>query len=284
MACSLVGLCRSSFRYLPRPREDAVLIDNLVEIAKDNPRFGYRRARAMLARKGVSANHKRVYRLWRKAQLLVPRKIKRRRRGLGAVPCKAEHPTHVWTYDFLQDTTIKGRKFRILNVMDEFTREGLAVEAASSMPARFVIGVLLGLFAKHGHPKYLRSDNGPEFVAKAVRTWLKGQGTETMYIEPGKPWQNGYGESFNGKLRDECLNANAFLSLMEATVELESWRTWYNTQRPHSSLAYKTPVEFKAQWLAHNLAAVPTTADENDLTDLITDLGAKTARNNKEEY
>jgi putative transposase len=201
----------------------------------------------MLARKGVSANHKRVYRLWRKARLLVPKKTKRRRRGFGAVPCKAEYPNHVWTYDFLQDTTIKGRKFRILNVMDEFTREGLAVAAASSMPAKFVIGVLLGLFAEHGHPKYLRSDNGPEFVAKAVRTWLKGQGTETMYIEPGKPWQNGYGESFNGKLRDECLNVNQFDSLTDARQRIEQWREAYNTVRPHSSLGDLTPSEFVTQ-------------------------------------
>lgn len=270
----------------------------------------------MLARKGISVNHKRVYRLWGKAQLRVPKKTKRRRRGFGAVPCKAEYPNHVWTYDFLQDTTIKGRKFRILNVMDEFTREGLAVAVASSMPAKFVIGVLLGLFAKHGHPKYLRSDNGPEFVAKAVRTWLKGQGTETMYIEPGKPWQNGYGESFNGKLRDECLNANAFLSLLEASVELESWRKWYNTGRPHSSLAYQTPAEFKADWQARNPATssieqfesagsalslagcgsavidgdganraeVPTTAAEHSRTALTTDLVATMARNDKRKY
>ena len=253
-ACSLVGLYRSSFHYLPRPREDAVVIDNLVEIAKNNPRFGYRRAKVMLARKGVSANHKRVYRLWRKAHLLVPRKIKRRRRGFGAVPCKAEYPNHVWTYDFLQDTTIKGCKFRILNVMDEFTREGMSVTVAASMPAQFIIGVLSELFAKHGCPKYLRSDNGPEFVAKTVQIWLKHQGAETMYIEPGKPWQNGYGESFNGKLRDECLNANAFLSLLEASIELESWRKWYNSERPHSSLSYQTPIEFKTSWLTQKAA------------------------------
>ena len=142
--------------------------------------------------------------------------------------------------------------------MDEFTREGLAVAVASSMPAKFVIAVLTALFAIFGRPKCLRSDNGPEFVAKAVRTWLKEQGTETMYIEPGKPWQNGYGESFNGKLRDECLNANAFPSLAEATVELESWRKWYNTGRPHSSLAYQTPAEFKAQWLEANAGRANT--------------------------
>ncbi len=230
------------------------MIDDLVEIARDNPRFGYRRAKVMLARKGVKANHKRVYRLWRKARLPVPRKTKRKRRGFGAVPCKAEYPNHVWTYDFLQDTTIKGRKFRILNVMDEFTREGLAVAVATSMPAKFVIGVLAALFAAFGRPKYLRSDNGPEFVARAVQSWLKANGTETMYIEPGKPWQNGYGESFNGKLRDECLNANAFLSLMEASVELEAWRNWYNKERPHSSLGYLTPAEFKAAWFARNPA------------------------------
>lgn len=239
------------------------MIDNLVEIAKDNPRFGYRRARVLLARRGIKVNHKRVYRLWRKARLLVPRKTKRRRRGLGAVPCKAEYPNHVWTYDFLQDTTIKGRKFRLLNVMDEFNREGLTVAVATSMPAKFVIGVLTTLFAQFGRPKYLRSDNGPEFVAKAVQFWLKTNGTETMYIEPGKPWQNGFGESFNGKLRDECLNANAFLSLVEAMVDVEAWRKWYNTERPHSSLGYQTPAEYKAQWLARNSAASSNAQSDN---------------------
>lgn len=199
----------------------------------------------LLARKGVQANHKRVYRLWRQAQLQVPKKVRRRRRGVGTIPCKAEHPNHVWTYDFLYDTTIKGRKYRILTVMDEFTREGQAVKVAASMPASFVIGVLGRLFAAFGRPRFLRSDNGPEFVAKAVQGWLKAQGTQTIYIEPGKPWQNGYGESFNSKLRDECLNANAFVSVIEASVELEAWRTWYNRERPHSSLGYQTPAEFK---------------------------------------
>ena len=268
-ACSLLGLSRSCFRYAAHPRDDSSVAGQLAEIAKEHPRFGYRRAKAMLARKGESVNHKRVYRLWRKSRLLVPRKTKRRRRGFGAVPCKAERPNHVWTYDFLQDTTIRGRKFRILNVMDEFTREGLAVAVAASMPAKFVIAVLAALFAALGRPKYLRSDNGPEFVAKAVRTWLKEQGTGTMCIEPGKPWQNGYGESFNGKLRDECLNANAFLSLAEATVELESWRKWYNTGRPHSSLAYQTPAEFKEQWLVRKPAianAAPSDPADSALT------------------
>lgn len=238
-------------------------MDELVQIASRYPRFGYRRARALLARKGIAANHKRVYRLWRQARLQVPKKVRRRRRGLGTVPCQAEHPNHVWTYDFLYDTTIKGRKFRILSVMDEFTREGLAVEVAASMPASFVIDVLKRLFAVLGKPQFLRSDNGPEFVAKALQAWLKAQGTETIYIEPGKPWQNGYGESFNSKLRDECLNANAFLSVIEASVELEAWRIWYNTGRPHSSLDYQTPAEFKrhrskcSQMQSENACALP---------------------------
>jgi putative transposase len=232
-----------------------VVIERLTKIAIKHPRFGYRRARVLLARTGIAANHKRIYGLWRKARLLVPRKTRRRRQGTGALPCRAEHPNHVWTYDFLQDTTIKGRKYRILCVVDEFTREGLAVEAAVSMPSSFVIGVLQRLFAVFGRPRYLRSDYGPEFVAAALREWLTAQGADTIYIEPGKPWQNGYGESFNGKLHDECLNAQAFLSVAEAAVELEAWRVWYNTERPHSRLDYQTPVAFKAAWLAHNRPA-----------------------------
>lgn len=231
------------------------MIEGLTQIAAKHPRFGYRRAKALLARKGIAANHKRVYRLWRKARLLVPRRTRHRRKGKGAVPCRAAYPNHVWTYDFLQDTTIKGRKYRILCVMDEFTREGLAVEAAVSMPAAFVIDVLKRLFAVFGRPRYLRSDNGPEFIAAALKEWLTTHGAETIYIEPGKPWQNGYGESFNGKLRDECLNAQAFLSVAEAAVELKTWLVWYNTERPHSSLDYQTPAAFKAAWLARNRPA-----------------------------
>jgi putative transposase len=228
------------------------VIERLTKIAAKHPRFGYRRAKVLLARKGIAANHKRVYRLWHKARLQVPRKTKRRRQGKGALPCQAAYPNHVWTYDFLTDTTLKGRKYRLLCVIDEFTREGLAVEAAVSMPASFVTGVLQRLFAIFGRPCYLRSDNGPEFVAVALKGWLAAQGAETIYTEPGKPWQNGYGESFNGKLRDECLNAQAFLSVAEAGVELEAWRVWYNTERPHSSLGYRTPAAFKAAWLARN--------------------------------
>jgi transposase InsO family protein len=247
----LVAIPRSSFKYVARPRDDDALVEKLKSASTGKRvRFGYRRAHAQIGREGWKVNHKRVYRLWRKHNLGVPRKTKRRRRGGGSVPCKAEFPNHVWTYDFMQDTTIKGRKLRILTVTDEFNRRSLAINVAGSMPARNVIAVLVDLFAEYGPPKFVRSDNGPEFVAKALRQWLKANGTKTIYIEPGKPWQNGYGESFNSKLRDECLNANAFLTLIEAQVELEAWRVWYNTERPHSSLGYKTPDEFQQQWLS----------------------------------
>jgi putative transposase len=252
-ACSLVGILRSSYRYGPHPRDDDALVEKLKSVSTGKRiRFGYRRAHAQIAREGWHVNHKRVYRLWQKHKLGVPRKKKRNRRGHGAVPCKALCPNHVWTYDFMQDTTIKGRKLRILTVMDEFDRQSLAVHVAPKMPAKSVIAVLAGLFAEYGAPKFVRSDNGPEFVAKALQTWLKARGAETIYIEPGKPWQNGFGESFNSKLRDECLNANAFLTLIEAQVELDAWRVWYNTERPHSALGYETPSEFRHHWEAAN--------------------------------
>ena len=234
-------------------------MERLRKVVAKNPRFGYRRACAQLRREGLLVNHKRVRRVWRAEHLQVPRRTKRRRRGLGSVPCQARYPNHVWTYDFLQDTTIKGRKYRVLTVLDEFTRQSMAIEAATSMPAEFVIGVLNRLFRIYGRPDYLRSDKGPEgtpeFIAQALRDWLAVRGAGTIYIEPGKPWQNGFGESFNGKLRDECLNANAFLSVLEASVELEEWRVWYNTERLHSSLGYQTPADFKKAWHADRAIA-----------------------------
>jgi len=257
-ACALVGIGRSSARYQARPRDDTDVVTRLMAIAKRHPRFGYRRAGEMLRRQGQRLNHKRVRRLWVKAGLSLPlRRSKKRRTTGGSVPTVATHPGHVWTYDFLEDRTADGRKLRILTVIDEFSRECLAIQVRRSFPARAVLAVLKQLFAEHGAPEFLRSDNGPEFIAKAIRDWLVEQGASTLYIDPGSPWQNAFGESFNGRCRDECLNLEVFVSVAEAAVIAERWRHDYNEVRPHSSLGYLTPLEFKAAWRADQPGASP---------------------------
>lgn len=259
-ACVLVDIGDSSLRYRARPRDNQHLVERLTAIAATHPRYGYRRAWALVRREGSLVNHKRVARLWRQAGLSVPRRIRRRRRAEAAVrPCQATRRNHVWTYDFLYDRAMNGRKLKVLTVVDEFTREGLAIEIDTSITAAGVQRLLMRLFAEHGHPEFLRSDNGPEFVAVALQRWLATQCTGTVYIEPGRPWQNGIGESFNGKLRDECLNTAWFWNLRDAKVQIEQWRLMYNTERPHSSLDYQTPVEFAAHWRANFAGENPTT-------------------------
>ena len=164
------------------------------------------------------------------------------------MPQEALHPNHVWTYDFIFDTTSDSRTLKFLTLVDEFTRECLAIKVARRLPAQAVIEVLRWVFAERGVPEYLRSDNGPEFIAKAIQGWLKERQVKTQYIKPGSPWQNAYGESFNGKFRDECLNMEVFYSVLEAETIVETWRQSYNHERPHSSLAYQTPAEFAAAW------------------------------------
>jgi putative transposase len=194
-------------------------------------------------------NHKRVRRLWRKHRLQVPRLVRKRLRRERPVRLQAAYPGHMWAYDFVEDALADGRKLYILTVMDEFTREGLALDVALSTSAERVIGVLTALVAQHGAPGNLRSDNGAEFVATVVQLWLAESGVQTLYIEPGKPWQNGKEERFNGTVRDECLNLHVFSSLAEAHVRLSAFRQHYNAERPHSRLGYLTPLEFKRAWL-----------------------------------
>lgn len=195
-------------------------------------------------------NKKRVHRRWQRTRLQLRKRPRKHRRSVaGELPVKATHPGHVWTYDFLEDRCQNGTLLRILTVMDEFTREGLAIAVATSLPASQVITVLERLVAAHGAPAYLRSDNGPEFVALVLRGWLARQQVATLYIEPGCPWQNGYGESFNGTVRDECLNMDVCVSVAEARVRLAGFRQHDNEERPHSSLAYQTPMEFKRAWM-----------------------------------
>ncbi len=249
-ACTLVGICRSSARYQAKPRpQDEELTHSLKQISRRRKRFGYRRAREQLKRQGQIVNPKRVYRLWRQAGLSLPRRRpKRPRPGTNPVPCAATRPDQVWTYDFIHDACFGGRKLKMLTVTDEFTRESLAIATRTSLPSSAVVAVLERLVAEHGAPEFLRSDNGPEFIARRVQAWLAQAGVATYYIEPGSPWQNPFAESFHGKFRDECLNMETFTSLAEAQVVIESWRQDYNEARPHSSLGYLTPREFRAAW------------------------------------
>ena len=252
-ACVLATISDSSLRYTARPRNQAAVLDEIQRLAHRYPRYGYRRVWAILRRTHSTINHKRVYRLWQYAGLQVPRRRKRTRSvSTTTLPCQAVQPGHVWTYDFVHDRCANGTTLKMLTLVDEFTRESLAIDVATSLNARAVQQVLRVVFARAGVPQYLRSDNGPEFIATALQVWLKQHGLHTIHIEPGQPWQNGVGESFNGKFRDECLNMQWFRSLAEAKVQIERWRRQYNTERPHSSLGYQTPQAFAANWTAQH--------------------------------
>lgn len=247
-ACVLVQIQRASFHYQPRSAADDGVSTEITALAHAHPRYGYRRIWALLRRKrGI--NRKRVHRLWKRARLQVQRPKRRRQRRERSVPLAAAYPNHVWAYDFVEDQDIHGHVLRMLTVMDEFTREGLAIDVDTSTSAERVIGVLLQLVAAHGAPTYLRSDNGSEFVAVVVQAWLAQRQIQTLYIDPGCPWQNGKDERFNGTVRDECLNMQLFASVAEARVHLEAFRQHYNDDRPHSRLGYQTPSEFKRAWL-----------------------------------
>jgi putative transposase len=247
-------------RYEKRDGDSLELEERIQAWAKKRKPYGYRRIWVELRREGWQVNRKRVHRLWKRMGLSLRAKKHRKKIKTGkSLPVKATHPRHVWTYDFMQDACKNGRKLKILTVVDEYQRESLAIAVNTRMPSREVLGVLKGLVARHGAPEYLRSDNGPEFVAKAVQNWLKEQGIQSLYIEPGSPWQNGRGESFNGKLRDECLNMELFRNLAEAQVVIETWRCHYNQERPHSSLGYLTPLEYKQQWEANTRGLCPRT-------------------------
>jgi len=246
-ACTLVQLARSTFRYVATPRDDTVLLNQIHELTARHPRYGYRRI-SVLLRRTTQVNEKRVRRLWRQHRLQVQRRHRRRVRLSRPTRLQAAYPGHIWAYDFVEDALADGTRLRILTVMDECTREGLALDVALTTSAERVIGVLRVLVAQHGAPAYLRSDNGAEFVATAVQTWLAQCGVQTLYIEPGKPWQNGKEERFNGTVRDECLNLHSFASVAEASVRLSTFRHQYNSERPHSQLGYLTPLAFKMAW------------------------------------
>ena len=248
-ACGLLGVARSALSYqLRMPAKDAPVIEAMRALSSQYPRYGYRRMRIFLRRAGHELSWERTHRLWRKAGLQLPRRRPRRRIATGRPrPLPAAGPNFVWAYDFVFDACANGQQIKCLTIVDEFTRECLAIDVASSIRSKRVIELLTQLISTHGAPRYLRSDNGPEFVSRAILEWLAETGIETALIDPGKPWQNGADESFNGKLRDECLSLEWFRSRAEARVVIENWRRHYNAVRPHSSLAYLTPNEFKQQ-------------------------------------
>jgi len=250
--CRAIGQARSTQGYQAKvPEADRRLVTEMRRLAVAWPRFGYRRIAALLHREGWRVNVKRVHRLWKQEGLQIRRKARKKRGlGTGENACDRRRPrykNHVWGYDFVSERTERGGQVKLLSVVDEFTRESLTIEVDRHFTGQDVIRVLEELFAIRGRPKYLRSDNGPEFAAKAVRKWLRRLGVGTLFIEPGSPWENGYVESFNGKLKDECLNGELLLNLTEARYVVDRWRLDYNHHRPHSRLGWLTPAEFAAR-------------------------------------
>lgn len=247
-ACALLSVARSTLGYQSRlVARDAPVVVAMRGLAAQYPRYGYRKMRIFLARHGHVMSAERVFRLWRGAGLQVPRRRPRRRLATGRPrPLPPTAANHVWAYDFIFDTCADGRGLKCLTVVDEWTRECLAIDVAGSIRSGRVLEVLARLVSVHGAPQYLRSDNGPEFIATAILRWLQAAAIDTAFIDPGKPWQNGTDESFNGKFRDECLSLEWFRNRLEAKVGIERWRQHYNEVRPHQSLGYLTPAAFKA--------------------------------------
>jgi putative transposase len=245
-ACRVLKQPRSTQRYQTRQADDEEqLTARIIVLASDYGRYGYRRITALLRNEGWEVNHKRVERIWRQEGLKVPPKQpKRGRLWLNDGSCirlRPEYPNHVWSYDFMQDRTHNGVAFRILNIIDEYTRECLQVRVERHLSHEEVLEELAWLFCTRGIPNHIRSDNGPEFTAERVRQWLPKMGVQTLFIEKGSPWENGYIESFNGKMRDELLDREIFYTVKEAKVLIEDWRRHYNTKRPHSALNYRPP-------------------------------------------
>lgn len=252
-ACRIAGQNRSTQRHCPRvASDDQALRRRLRKISEDRPRWGYRRAHGHLLSEGFSLNRKRVQRIWREEGLRVPAKAKKRRRlgqsTTAADRLKAEYPNHVWALDYQHDATEDGRELKFLNIVDEFTREALAIEVDRSINAEETVAVLEHLAAKRGAPANIRSDNGPELTAAVLREWCRRRSTATACIEPGSPWQNAYVESFNSRLRDELLSVEVFTCLAEAKVLAADWRADYNANHPHSALGMMTPARFAASW------------------------------------
>ena len=254
-ACQVLDQPRASQRYQAQPRDDeAALVKRILELARSHPRYGYRMITAKLRQEGWQVNRKRIYRLWRREGLKVPQKKRKRRRlGTSENGChrrRAEHVNDVWCWDFIFDRTTSGSQLKWLTIEDEFTRESLALKVDRSIRSEDVIDTLAELFAMRGVPGHVRSDNGPEFIAHAIRRWLEQVEVKTLYIEPGAPWENGYAESFNSRFRDELLATEEFENVAVARKLGAAWKEDYNYHRPHSSLGYQTPTEFAARCAA----------------------------------
>ena len=265
-ACALLGVARSGLGHeSKRDVADAPVIAHLRELAAQYPRYGYRFIRTFMERDGFPMSFDRCYRLWRKAKLQVPKKRGRRRvAGNRPRPTPPLAMNHVWAIDFVHDHCANGQKLKCLTIIDEWTRECLAIDVAGSIRSRRVVEVLAHLISVHGAPAYLRSDNGPEFVAAAILHWASAEKIQTALIEPGKPWQNGMNESFNDKFREECLSLEWFRSRAEAIPIIGAYRRHYNEVRPHSSLGYLTPIEFKRR-NTHSKTSTCERATSNEL-------------------
>lgn len=249
-ACELVKLPRSSLSYQAHPRYDGQLVERIRALARQHPRWGCRRVHAALRREGLQVNRKTVHRLWKRECLALPirRKVRKIRTG-QPLPGRASRPNQVWTYDFVFDATITGKTLKLLTLTDEFTRQSLALRCGEAFTSADVKAVLAEVMQERGAPEFIRSDNGPEFIARDLRVWLAMQEVGTRYIDPGKPWQNGVAESLHARLRDELLNMEVFFSVRHAQVLLDGWKSFYNSARPHSSLGYLTPDEFAQRWV-----------------------------------
>jgi putative transposase len=253
-ACALLSVARSTLRYAPRmPMRDAPVLAAMVSLSAQYPRFGYRRIQLFLERQGHAMSADRVWRLWRQAKLQVPRKRPRRRVASGRPrPVAPTGANQVWAYDFVFDACANGQQLKCLTVLDEYTCESLAIDVAGSLRSARVIEVLAQLISVRGAPRHLRSDNGPEFVSRALLRWAAQNQLEMALIDPGKPWQNGVNESFNGKFRDECLSMEWFRNRTEAKAVISTWRQHYNEIRPHSRLGQRTPGEFARELQSTN--------------------------------
>jgi putative transposase len=244
-ACGLIGMNRSVCRYPAGKGDDGKLRERLKELAENRPRFGYRRLYVLLRREGIKVNHKRVYRIYKEENLAVRRKKRKRIAGVVRQPLSIpSEPNLQWSMDFMSDALADGRKLRTLNIIDDYTRECLAIEVDTSIPSTRVVRVLERLIELRSLPQTIVMDNGPEFTGKTLDQWAFERGVALHFIEPGKPIQNALIESFNGKFRDECLNQNWFTCLADAKYKIETWRWDYNNQRPHSALNQMTPIEF----------------------------------------
>ena len=254
-ACALLRVARSSLRYESRrARRDAPVLEHMRALSAQYPRYGYRRIRIFLAREGHAMSPDRAHRLWRASGLQVPRKRPRRRVAASRPrPLPATRANQVWAYDFVFDSCANGQQLKCLTVIDEFTHECLAIEVAGGIRSSRVIEVLARLISVRGAPAFIRSDNGPEFVSAAILRWTTENGINTAHIAPGKPWENGSDESFNGRFRDECLNQEWFRNRREARAIIEAWRQHYNEVRPHSSIGYLTPNQFRAASTPSNI-------------------------------